>query len=77
MYAALQDTTNHAVAVLPQRAVEPYVSTANGTATDSGVGGSGDYSVVAANVYNRGGIMVPSGNARQGERSIILYMHNQ
>ena len=55
----------HAVAVLPQRAVEPYV---NNTAISNGAkanNGGMEYSVVAANEYNKGGIMVPSISARQ------------
>ena len=59
-----QDPVVHAVAVLPHRAVEPYVNTAvsNGANANNC---SMDYSVVAANEYSKGGIMVPSISARQ------------
>ena len=56
----------HPVAVLPQRAVEPYVNTAVGNANNGT-----DYSVVAANDYSKGGIVVPSDNARRQGDTVV------
>ena len=61
-----QDPTVHPVAVLPQSAVEPYINTTIGNANNGT-----DYSVVAANDYSKGGIVVPSDNARRQGNTIL------
>ena len=60
-----QEISNHTVAVMPQRAVEPYVKTTNGLLIPTS-----EYSLVPSNEYgNRGGgggIVVPSNQPRPG-----------